>query len=61
MIAPAALLTIPETAATLRTCKATVYNLMERGELRWVQVAGKRRVAAAEIERFIAEHTRATA
>lgn len=54
---PCALLTVPETAKTLRTCRATVYNLMERGQLRWVQVAGKRRISAAEIERFIAANT----
>jgi excisionase family DNA binding protein len=53
------LLTIPQTAATLRTSRSTVYRLMDRGELRWVEVGCTRRVSSDEIDRYIIQHTRA--
>lgn len=53
----AGLLTIQETAAELKSSRATIYRLFAAGELRWVQIGARRRVTAAEIDRFLAEHT----
>jgi excisionase family DNA binding protein len=52
------LLTIQETAAELRSSRATVYRLFAAGELDFVQIGARRRVTAAEIDRFIAAHSR---
>lgn len=56
---PALLLTVPEAAERLRVSRSSVYRLFDAGELRWVRVSASRRVSAAEINRFIAEHTEA--
>lgn len=56
---PNLLLTIPEAAARLRISRSSIYRLFDAGELRWVRVCASRRVSAAEINRFIAEHTEA--
>ncbi|WP_425182871.1 helix-turn-helix domain-containing protein [Mycobacterium sp.] len=53
------LLTIPQAAHTLRTSRSTIYRLMDRGELRWVEVGCTRRVSSDEIDRYITQHTRA--
>ena len=53
------LLTVPEVMATLKLGRSTIYRLFSEGELAWVQVGAKRRVTAAEIDRFIAAHTTA--
>ncbi|ORA38067.1 helix-turn-helix domain-containing protein [Mycobacterium aquaticum] len=55
------LLTIPETAEVLRVHKATIYRLFDRGELRWVQVGGRRLVRRSEVDRFIGEHEQGAA
>ncbi len=36
-------------------CRATVYNLMRRGELKGVKVGGKRIFPASEIQRLLGE------
>jgi excisionase family DNA binding protein len=53
------LLTIPEAAAALRISRSSIYRLFDSGQLSWVQICGRRRVALAEIDRFIAAHTEA--
>jgi excisionase family DNA binding protein len=55
------LLTVAEVMATLRVSRAGVYRLFSAGDLRWIQVGAHRRVSAAEIDRFVAEHTQAIA
>jgi excisionase family DNA binding protein len=55
------LLTIPEAAAALRVGRTTVYELFKSGLLGSVQVAGRRFVAVAEIDRFIADNTQVSA
>lgn len=52
----AALLTVGEAGAKLRSSRATIYRLFASGELAWVQIGARRRVTAAEVERFIAAH-----
>jgi excisionase family DNA binding protein len=37
-------LTVNETAAELRVSRSTIYRMFRSGELRWVTVAGRRRV-----------------
>ncbi len=44
--------TVNETAVALGVSRRTVYSMMERGELQWVQVGGRRKVPAGEIERL---------
>jgi excisionase family DNA binding protein len=53
------LLTILEAAAMLGISRSSIYRLFGSGELRWVRVCGRRRLTAAEINRFIAAHTEA--
>jgi excisionase family DNA binding protein len=36
-------------------CRATIYNLMKRGELKGVKVGGKRIFPASEIQRLLGE------
>jgi excisionase family DNA binding protein len=56
---PSRLLTIAEAAAALRISRSSVYRLFDSGQLGWVQIGASRRVAAAEIDRFITAHTEA--
>jgi excisionase family DNA binding protein len=51
------LLTVPEAAKALRTSRSTIYRQFLEGELRWVRVGSSRRVTAAEIDRYIRQHT----
>jgi len=53
------LLTIVEAAEVLSVSRSSIYRLFDAGQLAWVQIGGSRRVASAEIERFIAAHTEA--
>ena len=53
----ARLMTVTEAAGALQVSKPTLYRLFAAGELKWVQIGAHRRVAAAEIERFIVAHT----
>ena len=55
------LLTVLETAGAIRSSRATVYRLFAAGELAWVQIGARRRVTAAEVDRFIAAHIEASA
>ncbi|MGO9386256.1 MAG: helix-turn-helix domain-containing protein [Mycobacterium sp.] len=48
-----------EAAEALSVSRSTIYRLFDAGQLAWVQIGGSRRVASAEIERFIAAHTEA--
>ncbi|GAB7066326.1 helix-turn-helix domain-containing protein [Mycobacterium hodleri] len=51
------LLTVVEAAYALRISRSSVYRLFDAGQLAWVQIGTSRRVAAAEIDRFITAHT----
>lgn len=51
------LLTVNETAATLGISRRQVYRLFADGQLAWVSIGSHRRVAAADIDRFINAHT----
>jgi len=42
-----------EFATTLGVCRATVYNLMARGELRFVKLGRSTRIPAAELDRLL--------
>lgn len=53
----ARLLTVTETADMLQLSKVTVYRLMTAGQLRYVQIGARRRVTAAEVDRFLTKHT----
>lgn len=53
------LLTVSEAATALRISRSSIYRLFEAGELGWVQIGASRRVASAEIHRFIAAHAEA--
>jgi hypothetical protein len=49
-----------EAAEALRVSRCSIYRLFDAGQqLAWVQIGSCRRVAAIEIERFIADHTEA--
>jgi excisionase family DNA binding protein len=50
------LLSVKEVAVRLGVCTATVYGLVERGELAHVRVANAIRVAPADLAAFIASH-----
>jgi excisionase family DNA binding protein len=52
--ASAALLTVREVAALLSVATATVYDLVERGELAHVRVSNAIRIARADLEAFLA-------
>ncbi|KAA0101812.1 DNA-binding protein [Mycolicibacterium sp. P1-18] len=51
------LLTVVEAAYALRISRSSVYRLFDAGQLAWVQIGTSRRVASAEIDRFITAHT----
>jgi excisionase family DNA binding protein len=50
------LLTVSEAATALRISRSSIYRLFDAGELGWVHIGGARRVASAELQRFIAAH-----
>ncbi len=52
MSSPPFLVTTNEAAALLRVCRATVYNLIARGELRVVHIGRSVRVPISEITRL---------
>jgi excisionase family DNA binding protein len=52
------LLTVREVAAKLAVCRATVYALLERGELERVWVGGSIRIPAASLEALLARGRR---
>jgi excisionase family DNA binding protein len=60
MVRPVAppLLTVREVAAELAVCRATVYALLERGELERVWVGGSIRIPVASFEAFLARGRR---
>jgi excisionase family DNA binding protein len=52
------LLTVNEVAKRLKVTRATVYALMNRGELTYTTVGQRRRVEESEIERYIEKNRR---
>lgn len=58
---PRLLLTVSEAMDVLRVSRATLYRLFASGELQWIQIGAHRRVAVAEVERFIAANVKASA
>jgi excisionase family DNA binding protein len=48
------LLTVPEAAAELRCSRRTVYSLLSSGKLSSLKMGGLRRIAAVELDRFVA-------
>lgn len=47
------LLTIPETAARLKVSRATVYKMLDRGDIRAVKFGRCRRVLATSIDALV--------
>lgn len=47
------LLRIKEVADILSVSEGTVYNLVNRGELKFVHISNRRRVRASDLEKFI--------
>lgn len=43
------LLTVPEAAAELRVCRATLYNLIAAGQLRRVRIGRSVRIPSAQV------------
>ncbi|WP_338265133.1 helix-turn-helix domain-containing protein [Corallococcus caeni] len=52
------MLTVREVAEELAVCRATVYALLERGELERVWVGGSIRISAASLEALLARGRR---
>jgi excisionase family DNA binding protein len=50
------LLTIPEVARYLKIHRATVYGLINTGQLCSTEVAGKKRVRPADVDDYIDRH-----
>ena len=46
---------VAEAAATLGVCKAHIYNLITRGELRAVKIGNSTRIPASELLRLCGE------
>lgn len=58
---PARLLyTVREAAALLSVSENTVWNLLQRGELRGVKVGRSRKITADELQRYVASLSEAT-
>ena len=55
---PPAMLTVREVAVELAVCRATVYALLECGELERVWVGRSIRIPAASLEAFLAQNQR---
>lgn len=56
MLAPPRLAFTPaEAAESLGVCRAHIYNLITRGELRAVKIGRSTRIPASELERLLAE------
>lgn len=51
--APPALLTINETARSLRLCRESVYRLIRSGELQSIKIGNSRRVPRLAIEEYV--------
>ena len=47
------LLTVQQVAELLALSRSTVYNLMERGDLRYAKIGRSRRIPSAEVDRLI--------
>lgn len=45
-----------EAASMLDICRGTIYNLIARGELRYVKIGRATRIPIAEIERLAGDH-----
>jgi excisionase family DNA binding protein len=52
------LLTVKEACDRLRISRATLYNLVNRGELAFVKIGGKSLISEEGIDRLIAQSTR---
>jgi excisionase family DNA binding protein len=48
------LATVPEAAEFLGLSRGTIYNLMERGELKYAKIGRNRRIPWAEVKRLAA-------
>jgi excisionase family DNA binding protein len=48
------LLTVREVARRLSVCTATIYRLCERGELAHTRVGAALRIAASDVDRYLA-------
>jgi excisionase family DNA binding protein len=47
------LLSVEEVGERLSVCRASVYKLMEAGELPYCMIGKRRRVKVADLERFV--------
>jgi excisionase family DNA binding protein len=50
-----ALLTVSEATQRLGVSRTTLYNMMRRGDLAWVQVGAHRRVEETAVQAYIAQ------
>lgn len=50
----ALVVTVPRAARILDVSRAQMYNLMTRGQLRWIKLGRSRRIEISELERLIA-------
>jgi excisionase family DNA binding protein len=53
-------ITIAEAVSRLSISRATLYRIMDRGEIEYVTVGKRRRIPLSEIERICGSATRAT-
>jgi excisionase family DNA binding protein len=49
---------VTETARQLNVSRQFLYQLMDAGKLRYIQIGGTRRLRPEDVERFLAESTR---
>jgi excisionase family DNA binding protein len=54
VVLPERLLTVREVASRLGVCRATVYAMVERGELRCVRVSNAVRIHPADLSALLA-------
>lgn len=52
------LLTVKEVCERLRISRATLYNLVRKGELAFVKIGGKSLISEDDVDRLIAQATR---
>lgn len=57
---PPKLLTVPQAAEAMQVSRMTIYRMFQAGDLRWVQVGGRRRIPYSELVRVLNDSTPAS-